>query len=66
LAPQIVVVALFLLGLYALHRLLNEAQLRDVLRQMAAIPAQTLALAALSTMAGYAALVGYDWSALKY
>lgn len=66
LAPRIVVVALFLLGLYALHRLLGEVQLRDVLRQMAAIPAQALVLAALTTTAGYAALVGYDWSALKY
>lgn len=65
-APQLVVVALFLLGLYALHRLLGEVRLRDVVNQMAAIPAQTLALAALTTTAGYAALVGYDWSALKY
>jgi len=66
LAPRIVVVALFLLGLYAIHRLLNEVHLRDVLHQMATIPARTLVLAALTTMAGYAALVGYDWSALKY
>ena len=55
-----------MLGLYALHRFLIEVHLSDVLQQMAAIPRQTLFLAALMTAASYTALVGYDWSALRY
>jgi len=66
LVPKIVIVGLFLLGLLALYRLLNEVRLRDVIEQAAAIPAQTLGFAALTTLASYAALVGYDWSALRY
>ncbi len=66
LAPKIVIVGLFLLGLLALYRLLNEVRLSDVVDQMAAISPQALGLAALTTLASYAALVGYDWSALKY
>jgi len=66
LAPIIAVSALFLSGLYALHRLLFDVHLRDVLHQMAAIPGQTLLLATLATITGYASLAGYDWSALKY
>ena len=61
-APQIFVVVLFLLGLYALHWLLTEVHLRDVLHQMAAIPTSSLAAAALTTIGSYATLVGYDWS----
>lgn len=65
-APYIIVAALFAAGLYALHKLLAPIDLRAVMQQVRATPESTLALALLATLGGYIALIGYDWSALRY
>lgn len=65
-APYVIVAALFAAGLYALYKLLAPIDLRAVMQQVRATPAPTLALAFLATLGGYAALIGYDWSALRY
>ncbi|TCS64351.1 bifunctional lysylphosphatidylglycerol flippase/synthetase MprF [Varunaivibrio sulfuroxidans] len=65
-APSIGVTVLFLLGLYALDRLLADVHFRDVMARLREVPKPVLGLAALSTAASYLALVGYDWSALRY
>ncbi|HEX9858823.1 MAG TPA: phosphatidylglycerol lysyltransferase domain-containing protein, partial [Paracoccaceae bacterium] len=64
--PYGLAVGLFALGLYALYRLLAPVDLNDVLDHIRATPWSTLALALLATLGGYLALVGYDWSALRY
>jgi phosphatidylglycerol lysyltransferase len=64
--PYVVAVALFGAGLYALYRLLAPVDLADVAAQVHATPGSTMALALLTTLIAYLALVGYDWSALRY
>ncbi|MDT8856007.1 bifunctional lysylphosphatidylglycerol flippase/synthetase MprF [Paracoccaceae bacterium Fryx2] len=64
--PYLVAAFLFGLGLYALYHLLSKVDINDVADQMRATPWSTLALAFLATLGGYLALVGYDWSALRY
>ena len=57
---------LFALGVYALYYLLKPIRAADVFAQVRATPWPTLLTAFAATMASYAALIGYDWSALKY
>lgn len=64
--PYLVAVGLFVLGLYALSRLLHEVHLREVVAQIRDTPPSTLGLALASTFAGYLCLAGYDWSALRH
>ena len=59
-------VCLFAAGLYALHRLLAPLDFRDVLASIQATPPRTYLLAMGATAVGYAALIGYDWSAMRY
>ncbi|WP_330646848.1 bifunctional lysylphosphatidylglycerol flippase/synthetase MprF (plasmid) [Thioclava litoralis] len=66
LLPYLVTAALFAAGGYALYHLLKGVHLRDVMTLVRATPVTTLFAALLCTAGGYAALVGYDWSALRY
>ena len=54
------------LALTALHHLLREHHLRDILASGRAIPARHLGLAALATVSAYIALTGYDTLAFLY
>ncbi|KEP70356.1 hypothetical protein DL1_17525 [Thioclava dalianensis] len=58
--------ALFLMGLWALHHLLAHIDVRQVIAQIKTTPWPTLATALGATAIGYMALVGYDFWALKY
>ncbi|HWL27733.1 MAG TPA: hypothetical protein VNQ97_02380, partial [Burkholderiaceae bacterium] len=64
--PYAIAAGLFVLGLYALSRLLHEVHLREVVAQIRDTPPSTLGLALASTFAGYLCLAGYDWSALRH
>jgi len=64
--PFLTAAFLFLLGLYALHHLLAPVHLADIAAEIRATSWTTLAAALLATGAGYLALVGYDWSALRH
>lgn len=66
LLPYIVTAALFGAGAFALYRLLAPVDLRSVLTHARATPWHILGLAMLTTFASYAALIGYDRSALRY
>jgi len=66
LAPVLLALLLFAGGVFALHRLLAQVNIGDVLRQVRATPLPTLAAALAATFGGYLALIGYDWSALRY
>jgi len=66
LAPVLLGLGLFAAGTFALYRILAPINIRDVFAQARAIPTWRLAAALAATFAGYLALIGYDWSALKY
>ncbi|NIY79921.1 bifunctional lysylphosphatidylglycerol flippase/synthetase MprF [Celeribacter sp. HF31] len=66
LTPYLITAALFAAGSYALYHLLRDVQLHDVMAMVRATPLTTLWLALLCTFIGYVALIGYDWSALRY
>ncbi len=66
LAPVLLGLALFVAGVFALHRILAPINLHDVLQQAKAMPTWRLLAALAATFAGYVALMGYDWSALRY
>lgn len=57
---------LFAVGIVVLYRLLHKIDIHQVRTQIHALAWSQIGLAALSTAAGYLALVGYDWSALRY
>lgn len=65
-APALLGLGLFAVGTFALYRLLESANPSDVLKQVRATPLSTLAAALGATALGYVALIGYDWSALRY
>ncbi|WP_368484398.1 bifunctional lysylphosphatidylglycerol flippase/synthetase MprF [Pseudooceanicola sp. HF7] len=64
--PFLLTAVLFAAGGLALYHLLEEVSLREVMTTLRATPASAIALAILCTVAGYGALVGFDWSALRY
>lgn len=64
--PIILTAALFAGGAYALYHLLRPVNFHDVMTQIRGTPWHIIVLALLATMGGYAALIGYDWSALRY
>lgn len=64
--PYGLVMCLFGLGIWALYHLLGTVNLRDVMVHVRETPWHILGLALAATFAAYAALVGYDWSALRY
>lgn len=66
LLPILLTAALFAGGAYALYHLLKPVNFRDVMTQIRGTPWSIIALALLATTGGYAALIGYDWSALRY
>ena len=65
-APYLLTAGLFALGAFALYQLLKPVNFRDVMDQVRSTPWHIIALSLLAMFAGYAALIGYDWSALRY
>lgn len=64
--PYILTAALFAGGGWALYSLLRPVNLQDVMAQVRATPRSIIVIALLCMAGGYTALVGYDWSALRY
>ncbi|HSF93016.1 MAG TPA: bifunctional lysylphosphatidylglycerol flippase/synthetase MprF [Paracoccaceae bacterium] len=64
--PIVLGLGLFALGVYALYHMLESVNAADVVAQLRGTPWTKLLAAAVATVAGYMALIGYDWSALKY
>lgn len=65
-APVVLGLGLFALGIAALYRLLGPLDMQDVFAKARAVPGWILAASIAATAAGYGALIGYDWSALRY
>lgn len=64
--PYMLTVGLFALGTFALYHLLKPVNFKDVMAQVRGTPWHIIALSLLAMLTGYAALIGYDWSALRY
>ncbi len=64
--PVLLGLGLFALGAYALYHLLRPVKAADVFAQVRATPWPDLVIAFGATAIGYVALIGYDWSALRY
>lgn len=65
-APYVLTLALFALGAFALYHLLRPVNFKEVMTQVRGTPFHVIVLALLAMLTGYAALIGYDWSALRY
>ena len=65
-APYLLTAGLFALGAFALYHLLKPVNFKDVMSQVRGTPLHIIALSLLAMFTGYAALIGYDWSALRY
>lgn len=63
---NLLMLGLFTVGIVVLYKLLHKIDVHQVRLQIHALAWSQIGLAALSTAAGYLALVGYDWSALRY
>lgn len=64
--PYLLTAGLFVLGAFALYHLLKPVNFSEVMGQVRGTPWHIIALSVLAMLAGYAALIGYDWSALRY
>ena len=64
--PLLATFILFGLGAFAVYDALHGISLSDVISRIKLTPTHSLILAVLATAGGYAALIGYDWSALRY
>ncbi len=62
----LIVFGLFIAGVVVLYRTLHAVDVHQVRLQLQAMPWRQIGLAALCTVGGYLALIGYDWSALRY
>lgn len=63
---NIAIFCLFIIGILVLYRTLHQLNVHDIYAQIRALPASQFQLALLFTACGYASLIGYDWSALRY
>lgn len=64
--PLALGLALFALGLWALFHLLRHVHAADILSELRATPPVAVIGAVAATALGYAALIGYDFWALRY
>lgn len=64
LMPYLVGAVMFAVAVWVLHRTLSRFHLGDLRAELASLDAYQIALAILFTYASFAALVGYEWSAL--
>ncbi len=64
--PVVLGLGLFALGVFALYHLLKPVKAADVVMQVRITPWGTLLSAFAATAAAYVALIGYDWSAMRY
>ncbi len=65
-ASTLMVLVLFVVGLLVLYKNLHAVNLQAVKHELESLPNDKILLALLFTLGGYFALIGYDWSALRY
>lgn len=63
---SVIVFILFVTGIFIFYRQIVHINFHDLVSHMKTIPVSQFLLALLFTIGGYIALIGYDWSALRY
>lgn len=63
---SLAIFCLFIAGVVILYRTLHNVDLNQVRLELHSMTNRQIVMAVLCTVAGYLALVGYDWSALRY
>lgn len=66
LLPPLLITAIFVAGVAAIYHLLHEVDIHQVTQLMRGTPLRIIAIAVLCMLGSYGAMVGYDWSALRY
>lgn len=64
--PILATCFLFSLGAFAAYKVLHGIPVSDVVSELKQTSFTSLMLAVLATLGGYTALIGYDWSALRF
>lgn len=64
--PAVVALLLTVMVLAAIRQLLREVSYAELVAVLRSTPASAIALSLLATAASYLALMGYDWSGLRY
>lgn len=64
--PALITLLVFVFGAFAIYKALHGVTVHDVIGQLRQITTKSVALAGLATAFGYAALIGYDWSAIRF
>ncbi|MFV0472663.1 MAG: bifunctional lysylphosphatidylglycerol flippase/synthetase MprF [Pikeienuella sp.] len=64
--PLVLGAALFAMGIYALHHLLGPVDPAEIMARVRTTPLATLIAAVAATAVGYAALVAYDFFAMRF
>ena len=64
--PALVALLLTVMVLAAIRQLLREVSYAELVAVLRSTPASAIALSLLATAASYLALMGYDWSGLRY
>ena len=64
--PSMLIFILFIVGISIFYREIQQLSLHALLGQLKALPADKIILACMLTLGSYTALIGYDWSALRY
>lgn len=64
--PSALIFLLFIAGISVFYREIQHLSLHTLWSQLKALSAGKIILACIFTLAGYTALIGYDWSALRY
>ncbi len=63
---SLLVLCLFIAGIVILYRTLHHVDINQVRLELHSMNPRQIMMALLCTIVGYIALVGYDWSALRY
>lgn len=63
---NVLIFILFVIGIMVFYRQIQHIHPHELAAQLRAVPTSNFVLAFIFTIGGYLALVGYDWSALRY
>lgn len=63
---NLLILALFVAGIMVFYRQVHHLNPHDLIHQIRTFPFDKIVLSLVFTVGGYLALIGYDWSALRY
>lgn len=64
--PPLLITVIFVAGVASIYHLLQEVDIHQVARLVHGTPLAIIAISLICMLGSYGAMVGYDWSALRY